>query len=47
MVKIFLQHLWVTWRQLEGLPISEPYVQAIMGHANIITAPGAVNEPVA
>jgi len=47
MVKIFLQHLWVTWRQLEGLPISEPYVQAIMGHTNIITAPGAVNEPVA
>jgi len=25
-VKIFLQHLWVIWRKLEGLPISEPYV---------------------
>lgn len=36
MVKIFLQHLWLTWRQSEGLPVSEPYVQAIMGHTNII-----------
>jgi len=39
MIKIFLQHLWVTWRQYEGLPISQPYVQAIMGHANIVPAP--------
>jgi len=36
MVKIFLQHLWLTWRQSEGLPVSEPYVQAIMGHTNIV-----------
>jgi hypothetical protein len=35
MVKIFLQHLWVTWRKAEGLLVSEPYVQAIMGHAKI------------
>ncbi len=34
--KIFLQHLWVTWRKMEGLPVSEPYVQAIMHHTNII-----------
>jgi hypothetical protein len=36
MIKIFLQHLWVKWRELDGLPVSEPYVQAIMGHTNII-----------
>ena len=35
-VKIFLQHLWVIWRNLEGLPVSEPYVQAILGHTHII-----------
>jgi len=35
-VKIFLQHLWVIWRKLEGLPVSEPYVQAILGHTHII-----------
>lgn len=34
--KIFLQHLWLKWRQAEGLSISEPYVQAIMGHCDII-----------
>jgi hypothetical protein len=34
--KVFLQHLWVTWRESEGLPVSEPYVQAIMGHTNIM-----------
>lgn len=32
MVKIFLSHLWVTWRQLEGLPISMPYVHAKLAH---------------
>lgn len=35
--KIFLQHLWVLWRESEGLPVSDPYVQALMGHTNIIT----------
>lgn len=38
-VKIFLQHLWLKWRQFEGLPVSEPYVQAIMGHTNIVPPP--------
>lgn len=37
--KIFLQHLWVKWREAEGLPISEPYVQAIMGHTHIVPPP--------
>lgn len=35
-VKIFLQHLWVVWRSLEGLPVSEPYVQAILKHTSIV-----------
>jgi len=26
MVKLWLQHLWITWRKLEGLPISLPYI---------------------
>jgi len=36
--KLFLSHLWAKWREFEGLPVSEPYVQAIMGHTNIIEA---------
>ncbi len=36
MFKIFLQHLWLKWREFEGLPVTEPYVQAVMGHTNII-----------
>jgi len=39
MVKIFLQHLWLVWRQTEGLPINEPYVQAILGHVDIVPPP--------
>lgn len=31
-VKIFLQHLWVKWRTLEGLPVTEPYCEAYLGH---------------
>lgn len=38
--KIFLQHLWLLWRQSENLPISEPYVQAILGHTHIIPPEG-------
>lgn len=36
MAKIFLQHLWLTWRQAEGLPVSDPYVKAVLGHTHII-----------
>jgi len=36
--KIFLSHLWVKWREFEGLPVSEPYAQAILGHTNIVEA---------
>jgi len=36
MVKIFLSHFWVKWREFEGLSVSEPYVKAILGHTNIV-----------
>jgi len=32
MVKQFIADLWVKWRKLEGLPVSEPYAVAILGH---------------
>lgn len=37
-VKRFLSHLYVVWRELEGLPVREPYVQEKMGHTHIDTA---------
>lgn len=33
MVKMFLQELWVRWRMLEGLPVTEPYSVAKLGRA--------------
>ncbi len=35
-IKDFLQHLWVEWRNLENLPVSDPYVIARMGHSDYI-----------
>lgn len=32
MVKVFLQHLWVEWRTLEGLPVTQPYSHEKQGH---------------
>ena len=43
-VKIFLSHLWVIWRGLEELPISEPYAAQILSHTNIIPPPLPVLE---
>ena len=40
MVKIFLSHVWLVWRQAEGLKISQPYSAQILGHSNIIDPPG-------
>lgn len=37
MSKMFLSHLWLVWRQLEGLPVREPYVKEKLGHENIVT----------
>lgn len=34
--KIFLQHLWVTWRELEGLSVTLPYAQRILKHDHYI-----------
>ena len=36
-IKIWLEHVWLVWRQLEGLPVNEPYVIAHMGHVDYIT----------
>ncbi|MEM2618915.1 MAG: transposase [Candidatus Hadarchaeales archaeon] len=35
-VKIFLQHLWVRWRELEGLPVTRPYAIDRLGHTSYI-----------
>jgi hypothetical protein len=35
-VKLFLSHLWETWRKLEGLPTPEPYVFSVLGHSDKI-----------
>jgi len=32
MIKLFLSHLWQTWREAEGLPAPEPYAFAILKH---------------
>lgn len=41
LAKLFLSHVWLKWREFEGLPISDPYVQAVLGHTNIIPPPQA------
>lgn len=33
MIKQFLRNMWVTWRQLEGLAVDEPYEVAKLGNA--------------
>lgn len=38
MVKIFLQNFWEAWRTIEGLQVTQPYVEARLGHKNIIRA---------
>ncbi len=35
MIKVFLSHLWLRWRLLEGLPVSNPYVHDIMKHGSL------------
>ena len=34
MVKVFLSHLYVQWRTLEGLPVRKPYVHEKLGHTS-------------
>lgn len=31
-IKIFLRDLWLVWRRLEGLSVTEPYVVEYLGH---------------
>lgn len=35
MIKVWLSHLWITWRKLEGLPISPPYPEEVLKHEHI------------
>ena len=35
MIKRFLSHFWVMWRELEGLPVREPYVHEKLGHTTM------------
>jgi hypothetical protein len=37
--KIFLHHLWKKWRELEGLPVPQPWVLAHGGHTHEILPP--------
>lgn len=38
-VKLFLAHLWQVWREIEGLPVTKPYANTILGHENFIKPP--------
>jgi hypothetical protein len=44
MTKLFLSHLWVKWREAEGLPITKPYAQAIKGHSHYISPEEMIEE---
>jgi len=33
-IKMFLADLWLAWRRLEGLPVTAPYHEAVLGHAH-------------
>jgi hypothetical protein len=39
MVKMFLRDLYVAWRTLEGLPVSEPYQEQYLGHNHAANHP--------
>ena len=34
--KVFLSCLWLAWRKLEGLPVTEPYAATLPNHTHII-----------
>lgn len=34
MIKVWLSHLWETWRKMECLPTRDPYAHDYMGHTN-------------
>lgn len=35
--KVFLSHLWLVWRQMEGLPLRDPYAIGQMGHTHLMS----------
>lgn len=37
MIKLFLSHLWETWRKIEGLPTTAPYSHDKLGHTHLKT----------
>jgi len=37
LAKVFLSCLWVAWRRMKGLPISEPYALTLPGHSHLVT----------
>lgn len=37
--KLFLSHLWLKWREFEGLPVTGPYVEDVLGHTHIVQPP--------
>jgi hypothetical protein len=37
-IKLFLSHLWVQWRAIEGLPVTEPYALDKLGHKHLKTS---------
>jgi len=37
MTKIWLQHLWITWRKLEGMPTNDPYAHEKLAHNSYYT----------
>ena len=44
MIKLFLSHLWISWRISAGLPITEPYIVSKGGH-NIIEPEEMTEKP--
>jgi hypothetical protein len=37
LVKVFVACLWSAWRQIKGLPVTEPYAAKLGGHTHFIT----------
>jgi len=44
MIKLFLSHLWLKWREAENLPITEPYAFGVMNHSNKIEPDEMIND---
>jgi len=44
MIKLFLSHLWLTWREAEGLPITSPYSIGVLNHHSLITPESMVDK---